>query len=69
MATARLDATYLIAGLVLDRRTREGVAGVQVEARDRDERFHDMLGQTFTDERGAVDYAATLLVPTASTER
>ena len=53
MATARLDATYLIAGLVLDRRTREGVAGVQVEARDRDERFHDMLGQTFTDERGA----------------
>lgn len=53
MATARLDATYLIAGLVLDRRSREGVAGVQVEARDRDERFHDMLGQTFTDERGA----------------
>lgn len=53
MVTLRTDATYLILGLVVDKRTRQGIAGVQVEVRERDTRYHDILGQTVTDERGA----------------
>lgn len=54
MATivTRTDPTYLIVGLVVDRRTRAGLGGVQVEAWDLDTRYHDMLGQVASDEQG-----------------
>ena len=48
----RNEATYQVVGQVIEKRTRRGIAGVAVEARDRDTRYHDMLGQTHTDEQG-----------------
>lgn len=44
---------YTLSGRVIDRATRHGVAGVRVEAWDKDTRFHDMLGSTVTNTDGA----------------
>jgi hypothetical protein len=45
--------TFVVSGRVIDRKTRGGVAGVRVEAWDKDLFFDDLLGSTLTDEQGA----------------
>lgn len=43
---------YRIVGVVIDRQTREGLAGLRVEAWDKDPLFDDLLGTALTDEQG-----------------
>jgi hypothetical protein len=52
-AKTRLDREYIVTGVVVDRMTQRGVAGVIVEAWDRDTKYHDMLGQAATNADGA----------------
>jgi hypothetical protein len=51
MATA-----YSITGTVIDRKTRQGVTGLRVEAWDRDTRYHDMLGQQMSRSDGGFTF-------------
>ncbi|MEW5926789.1 MAG: neuraminidase-like domain-containing protein [Gemmatimonadota bacterium] len=44
--------TFQYTGRIIDRQTRRGVAGVQVQAWDRDTRHHDHLGEVRTDVEG-----------------
>lgn len=60
MATTHDDltqATYLVNGLVVDRISREPVANAQVELRERDTHYHDILGQTVTNPQGGFTVA------------
>lgn len=55
MVTTRipnLDAPWLVTGQLLDKRTRQGIAGALVEVRELDTRYDDMLGQPITGEQG-----------------
>lgn len=56
MVTTRipnLDAPWLVVGQLVDKRTRQGIAGALVEVRELDTRYDDMLGQPLTNEDGA----------------
>lgn len=44
--------SFRITGRVIDRETEQGLAGLQVEAWDKDVRHSDLLGSAQTDERG-----------------
>jgi hypothetical protein len=48
-----LQTEYLIQGVVVYRATQAGVRGVRVDAWDKDTRYHDLLGQSVTDDQGA----------------
>jgi hypothetical protein len=55
MVTTRipdLDAPWLVVGQLVDKRTRQGIAGALVEVRELDTRYDDMLGQPITGEQG-----------------
>jgi hypothetical protein len=49
--------TYEILGRVVERTSRKPVANTRVEAWDRDTRYHDMLGISFTDAEGRFSLA------------
>jgi hypothetical protein len=51
-ARTRLEREYILTGIVVDRITQRGVAGVVIEAWDHDTKFHDMLGQATADADG-----------------
>jgi len=51
-ARARVQREYILQGIVVDRASQRGVRGIRVEAWDRDERHHDLLGQVITDLKG-----------------
>lgn len=48
---------YEILGRVVEQRSRRPVGNVRLEAWDRDTRFHDMLGISFTDDEGRFSLA------------
>lgn len=48
----KANKTFRITGRVIDRTTRQGVAGLRVEGRDKDLIFHDLVGSSTTDEQG-----------------
>lgn len=48
---------YEILGRVVEQRSRKPVGNVRLEAWDRDTRFHDMLGISFTDDEGRFSLA------------
>ena len=52
-STTDRQPKYIVQGVVVDRASQRAVRGVRIEAWDRDTRYHDLLGQAITDERGA----------------
>lgn len=50
---AKRENVFKIEGRVIDRTTRKGIAGLRVEAWDKDPVFDDLVGSAVTDETGA----------------
>lgn len=47
------ENTLRLIGRIIDRTTRNGIAGLRVEAWDKDRLFQDVIGSAVTDERGS----------------
>ncbi len=49
----KANQTFRITGRVIDSTSQQGIAGLRVEAWDKDMVFNDLVGSAVTDEQGA----------------
>ena len=53
------NAAFQIAGHIIDRRSRQGLAGLRVEAWDKDLIVNDLVGSAVTDAQGRFEISFT----------